>query len=90
MTCEKCGNCPIRQLCDEVDDCYDDYGNLDHELLAKIYTKGREDVIGEVIKSLKEVNYEYDENMNVDNNIGSAMLGEFAKGYNKGIRGEKI
>lgn len=90
MTCSGCESCPIRRICEEFDDFYDHYGGINYELFAKIYNKGREDAIGEVIKSLKEVNYEYDENMSIDNNIGSAMLGEFAKGYNKGVKGEKI
>lgn len=38
----------------------------------------------EVVSSLAQAGYEYDENMSVDNNIGSAMLGEYAKGYRVG------
>lgn len=42
----ECENCPIRQLCDEVDDCYDE-GHVDYKLLEKIYMKGKEDGIKE-------------------------------------------
>lgn len=41
-------------------------------------------VANEVAISIKRAGYEYDDDMSIDNNIGSAMLGEYAKGYNKG------
>lgn len=40
--------------------------------------------IDEVKASLKQAGYTYDENMSVDNNVGSAMLGEYAEGYKDG------
>lgn len=42
------------------------------------------EMIEEVELSLREAGYEYDENMGVGDNVGSAMLGAYAKGYNKG------
>lgn len=51
---------------------------------ASGYNQCKADVIDEITKSLKEVGYEYDNNMSVDNNIGSALLGEFSKGYIEG------
>lgn len=43
-----------------------------------------EQVQKEVTSSLVQAGYEYDENMSIDNNIGSAMLSEYAKGYRVG------
>lgn len=55
------------------------------ELLCyKNYKQGRADAIEDVELSLREAGYEYDENMSVGDNVGSAMLGAYAKGYNKG------
>ena len=54
MTCREtdgCKNCPIKNECDEVDDFYEDGRYVDHEVLAKIYTKGREDAINDCNKS---------------------------------------
>lgn len=58
MTCrdiDDCKNCPIKDECDDVDafckSTYDSEIVFDHELLAKIYTKGREDAINDCNKS---------------------------------------
>lgn len=56
MTCidTDCKNCPIKGECDEADDCYDHYGVVDHEPLAKIYTKGREDAFTQILMYLND------------------------------------
>lgn len=61
MTCKDiniCIKCPIRDECDRVDKfceyTYDSEIIFDHELLAKIYTKGRIDALREVMEKLKE------------------------------------
>lgn len=51
--------------------------------LRKLIICGRK-TIGEIKSSLAQAGYEYDENMSIDDNIGSAMIKEFARGYNKG------
>lgn len=48
------------------------------------YQEGYDDALNEVKASLEEAGYEYDENMPIGNNIGSAMLGDYAKGFNRG------
>lgn len=60
MTCrdiDKCENCPIKDECDEVDNFREekfDSGAFDHELLAKIYTKGKEEAFTQIIMYLND------------------------------------
>ena len=56
----------------------------------KSYEDWVKDTTNEIKLSLKQEGYEYDENMSVDKNIGSAMLGEYNKGYNKGFNDEQV
>lgn len=44
----------------------------------------RANIVEEVNMHLREAEYEYDSNMGIGDNIGSALLKEYANGYKKG------
>ena len=49
-----------------------------------IRAKERANIIEEVDLHLREADYEYDSNMGIGDNVGSALLKEYANGYKKG------